>query len=237
MEFAVVGSSTITNTGDTILNGKYGVNPGTAVTGLTGTQSDASGAKLAATAAYEAVKNATSTQSYGTAFDLGGLTLTPGVYTFPSSVFINGDLTLDFQGDPDAVFKFQIGSTLVTAAGPGAASVVVAGGGSAQNIFWQVGSSATISTYTEFAGNVVAQASITMNTGATLDGRAIALTGAVTMDTNLVRSDTGRSTSSGPSSPWGDTPSLPGAPAVPFSVLIGFCLLFCVRGYLKKKRN
>lgn len=237
MEFAVIGSTTITNTGDTILSGKHGVTPGTAVTGITTPQSDAFAAKSDAGAAYNTVKNATSTNSYTDAANIGGLTLTPGVHTFPSSVFITGDLTLDFQGNPDAAFLFQIGSTLITAAGPGASSVKIKGGGSAQNIFWQVGSSATISTYTEFSGNIVALTSIAMKTGATLDGRSIALNGAVTLESNLVRSATGGgSPSGGGGGPMGSGPSLPGVPAVPASILIGLCCVCCARAYFKKKR-
>jgi len=183
-EFSVIGSTTITNTGETTLSGKYGVTPGSAVTGLPGTQSDATSAKPEGQAAYLSAKNAVSNFSYGDVFDIGGLTLTPGVHTFPSSVFVTGNLTLDFQGDPDAVFIFQMESTLITAAGPGATSVTLTGGGSAENIFWQVGSSATISTYSDFAGNIVALTSISMKTGAALDGRCIALNGAVTLEGN-----------------------------------------------------
>lgn len=256
-DFAVVGASTVTNTGDTVLNGKHGVSPGTAVTGMSSPQSDASAAHADAQAVYTAVQSATPTQSFGAAQDLGGMTLTPGIYSFASSAFLAGNLTLDSQGNPDAVFQFQIGSTLITAAGPGAASVTIAGGGTAQNVFWQVGSSATISTYTEFAGNIIAQASITMNTGASLDGRAIALVGAVTMDTNRVNSlagytapvdppppsepsDDSESMAAGDPSPsydFNNSPSLPGAPAIPFSILAGLGLVFCIRGYFKKQTS
>jgi hypothetical protein len=192
-DFAVLGHETVTNTGDTVLSGKYGVTPGTAVTGeneitgVRGTLEEANAAQADAQVAYTTVKNATASENvFAGAYDVGGMILTPGVYTFSSSVFLTGNLTLDFQGDPDALFLFQIGSTLITAAGPDAASVSVINGGTAQNVYWQVGSSATISTYTVFSGNIIAQTSITMNTGAWLDGRAIALTGAVTMDNNRV---------------------------------------------------
>ncbi len=115
--------------------------------------------------------------------DLGGLTLVPGVYCFSSSAQLTGALTLDALGDPDAVFAFQIGSTLTTASN---ASVTMINGGSACNVFWQVGSSATLGTATVFVGNVLASASITLTTSSKVTGRVLALTGAVTMDSNRV---------------------------------------------------
>jgi len=116
--------------------------------------------------------------------DLGGLTLTPGVYCFGSSAQLTGTLTLDAQGNPNAVFLFQIGSTLTTASG---SSVVFANGGQGNDLFWQVGSSATLGTGTDFAGNILALTSITLNTGANIAcGSALAQNGAVTMDTNYV---------------------------------------------------
>jgi hypothetical protein len=119
--------------------------------------------------------------------DLAGRTLTPGVYTSASSLGLSGDLTLDAQGDPNAVFVFQAGSTLT--AGP-ASRVLLIGGAQPCNVFWQVGSSATIGTSSAFAGNILALTSISMTTGATLNGRALARNGAVTLDTNTITKTT-----------------------------------------------
>ena len=116
--------------------------------------------------------------------DLGGLTLTPGVYFFSSSAQLTGTLTLDGGGDPNAAFVFQIGSTLTTAS---ASDIKFINGANGGEVFWQVGSSATLGTTTQFSGSIVAEASITLDTGANIAcGRAIALTAAVTMDTNNV---------------------------------------------------
>ncbi len=115
--------------------------------------------------------------------ELGGLTLNSGVYKSASSLLLTGSLTLDAQGDPNAVWIFQAGSTLTTAS----SSVVnLVGGAQASNIFWQVGSSATLGTYTNFAGSILALTSITVTTGATVDGRVLAIDGAVTLDSNTI---------------------------------------------------
>lgn len=115
--------------------------------------------------------------------DLAGRTLTPGVYTSASSLGLSGDLTLNGGGNPNAVFVFQAGSTLTAGSG---SRVLLIGGASPCNVFWQVGSSATIGVGSEFVGNILALTSITMNTGATLNGRALARNGAVTLDTNVI---------------------------------------------------
>jgi type VI secretion system secreted protein VgrG len=171
-----------------------GVSPGTAITGFppgtivggTTHTNDAlaAQAQVDLTTAYNALAGQTSTLNL-TGQDLGGLTLTPGVYTFSSSAQLTGLLTLNALGDPNARFYFQIGSTLTTAS---SASVTIINGSSTDgNVYWQVGSSATLGTGTEFAGNIVAQTSITLTTGATdLDGRALAENGAVTLDTNTI---------------------------------------------------
>jgi hypothetical protein len=117
--------------------------------------------------------------------DLGGKTLTAGTYCLSSSAQLTGTLTLNAEGDPAAVFVFQIGSTLTTASN---ANVVMINGGNSCNVFFQVGTSATLGTATQFAGNIFALTSITLNTGASLSGRAIARNGAVTLDTNGVSS-------------------------------------------------
>jgi hypothetical protein len=116
--------------------------------------------------------------------NLGGQTLAPGLYKSTSSLAIDsGDLTLDAQGDPNAVFIFQMASTLTTTAGR---QVILSGGAQAANIYWQVGSSATLGTTSVFKGNILAMASITVTLGATVDGRLLARTAAVTLDGNTI---------------------------------------------------
>jgi hypothetical protein len=119
--------------------------------------------------------------------DIGGQTLPPGVYRTTSaqpSLGITGNLTLDGGGDPNATWIFQVVSTLNTAAGN--SNIILIGSAQSHNVFWQVGSSATLGTNTIFQGTIMSQASVTLTTGATLNGRALARTGAVTMDTNTV---------------------------------------------------
>lgn len=115
--------------------------------------------------------------------DLVGLILAPGVYSSASSLAVSGTVTLDAAGDPDAVWIFQAGSTLITASD---SIVALIGGAQAGNVFWQVGSSATLGTGTDFAGSILAFTSITLNTGAVVDGRVLALNGAVTLDDNII---------------------------------------------------
>jgi hypothetical protein len=190
--FAVLGGSTVTNTGATTVNGDLGVSPGLAITGfppglVTGGTTHAGDA--VALQAQTDVANAYDTLAAEactvdlTGKDLGGLTLTPGVYCFSSSAQLTGALVLDAAGKADAVFIFKMASTLTTASN---ASVAMINGGSDCNVFWQVGSSATVGTGTVFVGSVLALASITLTTGAKVSGRALARTGAVTMDDNAV---------------------------------------------------
>jgi hypothetical protein len=134
------------------------------------------------TTAYTTIAGETCTKTL-TGQDLGGKTLIAGAYCFASSAEITGQLTLDGQGNPDSVFLFQIGSTLTTATN---ARVVLINGASPCNVFWQVGSSATIGTGTHFIGAILALTSITAVTGATFNGGLYARSGAVTLDTNTV---------------------------------------------------
>jgi hypothetical protein len=189
--FEILAGSTVTSTGATTVTGNLGVSPGTAVTGfppgilvntLHAGDPAAAQAQLELTKAYDDAAGRT-VGAIGIAGNLGGRTLTPGLYKSTSSLEISsGDLTLDAQGNANAVFIFQMGSTLVTTTGR---KVILAGGAQAANIIWQVGSSATLGVSSVFKGNILAMASITVNNGATVEGRLLARTGAVTLDSNV----------------------------------------------------
>jgi type VI secretion system secreted protein VgrG len=192
--FAVLGDSTVTSSGNTVLNGNLGVYPGTVISGfgpgvVNGTTYDngavAQQAASDALAAYVAMVGESPVQDLS-GQDLGGLSLTPGVYEFSSSAQLTGQLTLNAQGDPNAQFIFQIGSTLTTAT---AASMILENGARAGNVFWDVGSSATIGSYSDISGSILAYQDITLVTGAGLEGNAIALNGAITMDDNNITVD------------------------------------------------
>src|ERR1700690_300846 len=186
--YAVLAGTTVTNTGPTIVNGNLGVWPGTAVTGfgpgrVNGTEDAGDVAAQHAQASLNiAYSEAAGRKSVGItqlAGDLTGRTLTPGLYKSTSTLSLAGTLTLHGSG----VYIFQIASGLTVGTG---AKVVLSGGATSGNVFWQVGSSATLGTTADFKGTILALTSISLATGATLDGRALAQHGAVTLDTNTV---------------------------------------------------
>lgn len=210
-DFAVLGHETVTNTGSSTVKGDLGLSPGPSVTGfaippantvvegpgstglidgpglVSGTIHIADGvasqAQTDAGTAWAGIKNMAFTSDL-TGQDLGNLTLTSGVYHFDDSAQLTGPLKLDAQGLNHAFWAFQVGSTLTTAS---SSSVTVINPGANSGVFWQIGSSATLGTDTSFQGNILAAESVTLTTGADiLCGRAFALNGAVTMDTNLV---------------------------------------------------
>lgn len=189
--FAVLAATTATNTGISTITGNLGVSPGTAATGflpgaVTGSthlnDTVAGLAQADAATAYAALLAAPCSANL-TGQDLGGLVLLPGVYCLTGPAQLTGALVLNAAGQSSAVFVFQCASTLTTAAG---SSVTVINGGSACNVFWQVGTSATLGASSVFAGNLLASASLTATTGASVSGRLIALTGAVTLDAAAV---------------------------------------------------
>ena len=188
--FTVMGASTVTNVGPTAITGDLGVSPGTAITGFPpgiivgvkhATDDAANSAHADAGTAYAALAGKAATTTM-TGTNLGGKTLAPGVYKFASSALQTGTLTLDAQGDESATFTFQVGSSFT--ADPNSA-VVLINGARACNVYWQVGSSATINSGVDFTGTIISYASVSLATGAKLDGRALALNGAVTLLSNL----------------------------------------------------
>ena len=191
--FAVLGGSTVTNSGASAITGDLGLSsPGVSLTGFPpGTQARgiqhvgdpaANQAQSDAQRAYLALADMTCSTAL-TGQDLGGKALAPGVYCFTSSAELTGQLVLDGRGNSKGVWVFQVASTLTTATN---SSVVMRKGGRPANVFWQVGSGATLGTGTAFIGNILAYSSITMNTAANLQGRALARQ-AVTMDSNNMR--------------------------------------------------
>ncbi len=188
--FGVLAATTVTTIPTTTVNGDLGVSPGNTVTGspiVNGTlhlgDAIAAQAQGDLTTAYNDAAGRT-VGAVSKAGNLGGQTLAPGLYTSTSSLEISsGDLTLDASGDPNAVWIFQMASTLATTSGR---QVILSGGAQAANIFWQVGSSATLGTTSIFKGNILALTAITLQTGATLEGRALARNGSVALDANTI---------------------------------------------------
>ena len=190
--FAVLAGTTVTNTGPSSISGNLGVSPGTAVTGFppglvsNGTIHRADGvannAESSLTTGWVNAAGRSPTANVP-AFIGAGQTLAPGVYKASSSLEVGGSLTLDAHGDPNAVFIFQAPSTLIT---DSASSVTLTGGAQACNVFWWVGSSATLGTSSDFAGSVLALTSISVDTGDTIAGRALARNGAVTLDDDTI---------------------------------------------------
>ncbi len=187
--YSVLGGQTVTNTGPSVLSDNVGVSPGTAITGFPpgvalgdthAADAHALQAQSDLTIAYNDAAGQAPDESISG--DLGGLTLEPGVYNASSSIGLTGTVTLDAQGDPDAVFIFQVGSTLTTAS---ASTVALLNDAQACNVFWQIGSSATLGTNTTFVGTIMALTSISVTTGTTVDGRALARNGSVTLDSNV----------------------------------------------------
>ncbi len=189
--FAVLAGSTVTNVGPTIVSGDLGVSPGAAVTGfppgivingsIHAADPTAAQAQLDVTKAFNNAAGRVNAKSIPA--DIGGTTITPGVYKAPVSLMITGNVTLDGQNNPNAVFIFQVSSTLTTAVN---SSVTLINMVNACNVFWEVGSSATLNTNSVFDGDILALASISLGTGAVVNGRVLARSGAVTMLSNAV---------------------------------------------------
>lgn len=188
--FAVLAGSTVTNTGPSVISGDVGVSPGTAITGFPPAtvtngaihvaDAVAAQAQLDAATAYDDAAGRSPTASVTA--DLGGQTLVSGVYSGPT-LGLTGTVILDAQGDPDAVFIFQAGSTLITET---TSVVALANGAQACNVFWQIGSSATLGSSSTFVGTLLALTSVTANTGAAVSGRLLARNAAVTVDSNTI---------------------------------------------------
>lgn len=188
--YGILAGAGVTNSGPTIIHGSLGTSPTGTLTGaptVTGTTDLANPASAAAKLALTVAFNDAASRSLSSISlpgDLSGLTLAPGLYTNSTSVILSaGNVTLDAGGNPDSTWIFQMGSTLTTISGT---QIVLAGGAKASNIFWEVGSSATLGTASIFKGNILAAISISVNTGAVIEGRLLTETGAVSLLSNTV---------------------------------------------------
>lgn len=212
--YSVLAGSAVTNTGPSTLQGDLGVSPGTAITGFppgiaAGATHAADAVALQAQSDLTTAYNAAAGQPLTTsvAGDLVGMTLTEGVYRSTSSLALSGQLTLDGQGNPGSVFVFQVASTLITAS---ASSIILINGAQACNVFWQVGSSATLGTASSFKGSILALTSVTAETNAVVEGRVLARNGQVSLDTNVITNPACSPTSTTP--PGSGTPTATTAP-------------------------
>jgi hypothetical protein len=188
--YAVLAGSTVTNIGPSVIDGNLGLAPGTAVPGFPpglvhGTTHVADAVARQAKSDLVIGYNAAAAEQPPNPItnDLGGQTLRGGVYNSATSLGLTGTLTLDGQNDPDSVWVFQAGSTLTTAS---ASNVNLINGANPCNVYWQIGSSATLGTASTFTGSVLALQSITVTTGVTVVGRVLARNGAVTLDTDTI---------------------------------------------------
>lgn len=237
--YVVLAGTTVTNTGPSTVQGSLGVSPGSEVTGfppgvvsngsIHAADAEALNAQAAVTTAFNDAAGRSSTGAISA--DLAGMTLIPGVYT-GGELALSGTLTLDGKGDPNAVFVFQAASTLVTGS---SSKVSLTGGAAACNVFWQVGSSATIGTSSSFVGTVLALTSIAAKTDASIQGRLLARNGAVTLESNTFSLPSCRSVGT-TTQPGGgtDIPSTGGRVGVTFAaamvaVLVGGSMVIGVR--------
>ncbi len=244
-QFAVLAGSSVANTGPTVIfGGDVGAYPGSSITGFPpGTLTPPNtfqtgpvnafelGAQNDLSTAYNQAAGLAPTQSL-TGQDLGGLTLTPGVYFFSSTAQLTGTLTLNDQGDPNALFVFQIGSTLTTASNSSVVSINTGlGTMPGCDVFWQVTSSATLGADTAFEGHILALTDITLNSGATiLDGSALAQNGAVTLNTNSITNCITDTTGTG--GPGGNTVPVP-TPLLSGLLLMGVAAVATHRARLR----
>jgi Ice-binding-like len=245
--FTVMAASAITNTGATTITGNLAISPNKAssVTGfppgvVTGAKDEDNAVAIKAhtdlVTTYNDAANATPFKNMS-GVNLGGKTLTPGVYRFNSSAQLTGTLTLNGEGRSSSLFIFQIGSTLTTASG---SRVVLMGRANSCNVFWKVTSSATLGTATSFQGNLIALTSITMTTGATIGvgggvngGRALARNGALTLHSNVIRPPTGACTAAA----FVSTPSVGAAPTVLAPLLLGSGALLVVVATVRRRQS